>query len=130
MTEPHVLWVFLLAHTGLFVVSSLMAALTYCAYRHSDGQRSYVTATVGFGLVVLGGLVDPLFQLGTGILSAPTGTELLVLGSVETALIAIGLGILFYAVTQHDTGSSSVEADDPVWIDDEPTGFDDQQYGD
>lgn len=107
MDRPPELWAFVLANTGLFLVSSMLTVLTYVAYRQSDGRTSFLTAAIGFGLVVLGGLVEPLYQLvvrGDNIID---GTELLWLQAGEGLFIAGGLGLLFYAITCHRTGSSS-----------------------
>lgn len=111
MAKPPELWAFLLTNAGLFLVSSLLAVLCYFAYRHNRGQRSYAVATIGFGFVVLGGLVEPVYQVSVGVEFTLTGTEFMLLEAVETVLIAVGLGLLFYAITQHGPGgSASMEA--------------------
>ena len=99
------LWVFILANVGLFLISSVLTALSYVAYRRSGGQSSYWFATIGFGFVVLGGLVEPLYQIGVRGDYHINGTELLFLQTGESVLIALGLGILFYAITRHSSGS-------------------------
>ena len=104
MAEPE-LWAFILANVSLFAVASVLAGLSYLAYRRGDGRSSYMHACIGFGLVVLGGLVEPLYQLvvlgGYNI----TEKELLLLQTGEGLLIASGLGTLFYAITSHSRGS-------------------------
>ena len=102
MAEPE-LWAFVLANIGLFIVSSVLTALSYLAYRWNNGQSSYKLASIGFGLVVLGGLIEPLYQLIVRGDYNITGSELLLLQTTEGLLIASGLGILFYAITRHTT---------------------------
>lgn len=111
MAENPELWAFVLANIGLFVISSVLAGVSYVAYRQSGDQASYRLATIGFGFVSLGGLVEPVYQLivRDGPSVTVTGTELLWLQAGEGILIAGGLGLLFYAITHHDSGSSSAE---------------------
>ena len=97
-------WVYVLANTGLFVVSSVLAGLSFLAYHQSDGERSYRSATVGFGFVVLGGLVEPIYLFVVQKNETITETEMLLLQAGEGTLIALGLGFLFYGITRHDGG--------------------------
>lgn len=113
MAESPELWAFLFANTILFVFSSLLALLSYLAYRRHSAETSFRTAGIGFALVLLGGLVEPVYQVGIqGIQDgyALNGTELLLLQSVEGVLIAAGLGLLFYAITCHDPSSGDEAA--------------------
>lgn len=96
-------WVYVLANTGLFVVGSVLAGLSFLAYRRSDGERSYRLATVGFGFVVLGGLVEPFYLFIIQKNETITETEMLLLQAGEGTLLTFGLGALFYGITQHDT---------------------------
>lgn len=110
MAKPE-LWAFVLANIGLFVVSSVLTTLSYLAYRRSNKQASYKFASIGFGLVVLGGLVEPLYQLVVRGDYNLTGGELLLLQTGEGLLIASGLGILFYAITRHTTTPSEPDGE-------------------
>ena len=105
MAKPE-LWTFVLANIGLFIASSVLTALSYLAYRRNNEQSSYKLASMGFGLVVLGGLVEPLYQLVVRGDYTLTGSELLLLQTGEGLLIASGLGILFYSITRHTTAPS------------------------
>ena len=109
MTNPPELWAFVLANFALFLVSSVLAVLSYVAYRQGNGQTSFLFATLGFGFVVFGGLVEPVYQLVVRGNSTLSGTELLWLQAGEGVLIATGLGSLFYAITNHSSESSSAE---------------------
>lgn len=104
MARPE-LWAFVLANVGLFLVSSVLTGLSYLAYRRNDGGPAFKFASIGFGLVVLGGLVEPLYQLVVRGDYNVTGSELLLLQTGEGVLIAGGLGVLFYAITRHTTGA-------------------------
>ena len=101
MDESPELVAFVLANVGLFVVASAFVVLSYLAARRRR-RRSYRIATVGFGFVVLGGLVEPVYQLSVRGDYVLTRDELLLLQSGETFTLAIGLGVLFYAITRHD----------------------------
>lgn len=101
MANPE-LWAFIVVNTGLFAVSTLLTALSYLAYRRND-QPSYGFATIGFGLIIFGGLVEPLYQVVVRGDYNLDMSEMLLLQASEGALIAIGLGTLFYAVTRHKT---------------------------
>jgi hypothetical protein len=105
MANPPELWAFVLSNIGLFVVSITLTALSYHTYRQRGRQTSYQIATVGFGFVVLGGLVEPIYQLVLRGDYHITGAELLFLQAGETLLIAVGLGALFYAITHHKSRS-------------------------
>lgn len=130
MVEPPELWAFVLANTGVFIFSSMLAALSYLAYRQSSGQLSYRFATLGFGLVVLGGLVEPAYLFGVSADYRLNATELLVLQAGEAILLASGLGILFYAITRHGAGSSSTVDDHPAETDEEISWRHDQWVDD
>ena len=125
--KPPELWAFVLANIGLFVISSLLMGLSYLAYRQYDGESAYLLATVGFGSVVLGGLVEPVYQLGVRGDAVLNRTELLYLQSGETFFIAIGLGLLFYAIVRRDAGASGSDGPESS---DEDGYLLDRTYGD
>lgn len=110
MGNPPELWAFILANTGVFLISGLLVGLSYVAYRRSDGQPSYLLTAVGFGFVMLGGLVEPLYQLVIRGDNVINHTELLWLQSGEGVFIASGLGILYYAIARHPPASTSTDA--------------------
>ncbi|WP_313690971.1 DUF7521 family protein [Halorarum halobium] len=107
MVRSPELWAFILANVGLFLVGSTLALLSYLAYRRNRGRRSYRLSTIGFGFVVFGGLVEPVYQLSARGDYVLTRDELLLLQSGETLLMAVGLGILFYSITTHGTDADS-----------------------
>lgn len=109
MAKPPELWGFVLANIGLFVAGSVLTVLSYVAYHQSDGRTSYLFATSGFGAVVLGGLVEPVYELVVRGDPNLNSTELLWLQTGEGILIAGGLGLLFYAIVRHDSRASRTE---------------------
>ena len=126
MDKSPELWACILANTVLFLIASVLTALSYLAYRRSDGQSSYRFATIGFGFVVLGGLVEPVYLFGVRGDYNLQETELLALQAGEGVLIALGLGLLFYAITRHNpTLSPTNNSTDELVYD-----LDDLEYGD
>lgn len=109
MDNPPKFRAFVLANV-LFIVSGGLTILSYVAYRQSNGRDAYFTATYGFETVVLGGLVEPVYQLLDGGDYYVTGSELLWLQAGEGILIPSGLGLLFYAITHHGSGEATREA--------------------
>lgn len=99
-------WAFILANTGAVTAGGLLAALSYLAYRQDPEKTSYRLATIGFGLVVLGSLVDPAYLLGWSVDFRLNSHELLVLTAIEDFLIAVGLAVIFLAITKHDPTAS------------------------
>lgn len=130
MANPPELWTFVLANTGLFVISSILTLLSYLAYRQSNKQSSYLRATIGFGFIVLGGLIEPAYQLGVRGDYNLDGTELLMLQTGESVLIAFGLGLLFYAIMDANSGSASTTDSCSALTDERSYTFDYQKLDD
>lgn len=124
MVNSSALWAFIFANVGLVVIGCLLAVLSLLAHRRSNGQRSYAIATLGFGCVVVAGFAEPVYMLQFEPDFLLTSAEFLSLQIVEDVLIGLGLGLLFYAITQHDSGSArdapSTDAEDG-WIVDHPS---------
>lgn len=129
MAKPPELVAFLLANTGLFLISSVLTGLAYLAYRRNDGSTSFRWATLGFGCVVLGGLVEPVYLFVTPGDTYLHSSELLALQAGEGILIAIGLGLLFYAILNHDGESASPSAG-PLTADEIASETDDWGFND
>lgn len=119
MVEHPELWVYLVVNAVLFLFGSTLAGLSYVAYRQSDGQSSYLFASLGFGFLVLGGLVEPLYRFLVVDIYALNAEEVLLFQIGEGALIAFGLGSVFYAIVQYNSGASSIDADHPTSIDED-----------
>lgn len=117
MGESLEMWAFILANMSSFMGGGLLTVLSYLAYRQSSGQPSYRFASIGFGLVALSCLFDPAYLSGVAVDLRPSGTEFLILTASEDLVLAIGLGVVFYAITQHDSGASSMADDHPASID-------------
>lgn len=102
MAEPPEFWTFLLTNLVIFCFGAVLTGLSFYAYLASDGRRSFRTSTVGFGSITLGGLVDPVYQLGVKGGYDMANRELLALQTVEGLFVGLGLGLLFLAIYRHD----------------------------
>lgn len=111
------LWAYLLTNAGTIVAGGLLTGLSFLAYRRNSDQPSYRFATIGFGLILLGTLVDPLYLFRALVDHRLTITEILLLQISEDLLFAAGLGTLFYAIVRHDSSRSS-RTDNSVSYDD------------
>lgn len=109
MARPPELWVFILANMLLFIMSSILMTLSFLAYYQNPRSASYRYSTIGFGLIVLGGLIDPVYRLFFRSDYHLNATERLLLQSGEGLLLAGGLGLLFYAITRHESNSSPTD---------------------
>lgn len=105
MAEPPELWTFLLANLFVFGFGATLTTLSYYAYRTYDRRPSFRLSTIGFGVLTLGGVVEPLYQLGYRGDYQISGRELLALQTMEGAFVALGLGLLFYSIYIHNSES-------------------------
>lgn len=105
MAEPPELWTFLLANLFVFGFGATLTTLSYYAYRVNDRLPSFRLSTIGFGVLTIGGVVEPIYQLGIRGDYSVSGRELLALQSIEGVFVAVGLGLLFYSIYIHDSGS-------------------------
>lgn len=101
MAGPPELWTFLLANLFIFGFGATLTTLSYYAYRVNGREPSFRTSTLGFGVLTVGGIVEPVYQLGLRGDYLITGRELLVLQTVEGVFLAVGLGLLFYSIYIH-----------------------------
>lgn len=101
MAEPPELWTFLLANLFVFGFGATLTTLSYYAYRVNDRKPSFRLSTIGFGVLTLGGVVEPIYQLGLKGDYLISGQELLALQSIEGVFVALGLGLLFYSIYVH-----------------------------
>lgn len=104
MADPPELWTFALANLFVFAFGAVLTALSYYAYRANDRRPSFRTSTVGFGVLTLGGVVEPLYQLGLKGDYHLSGREMLALQTIEGVFVALGLGLLFYSIYVHGSG--------------------------
>lgn len=99
MAEPFEFWMFAIANLFVFAFGSVLTVLSFVAYRSRTADRSFRDATLGFGAITVGGLVDPIYQIGIRGDYHLTAREMLAMQAIEGGLIAVGLGLLFYAVS-------------------------------
>ena len=100
----------------VFLFGCAMTGLSLAACRTTDGNRSYRWSTVGFALITVGCVVEPVFQYGIRRDWEITGAELLYLQAMEGAFFALGLGILFVSIYRYgrgeaDTGTERMSAE-------------------
>lgn len=106
-------WLYVLTNTGAVVAGGLLTVLSFLAYRRNSDQPSYRFATIGFGLIVFGTLVDPIYLLRATVDYRLTSAEVLLLQATEDILFTAGLSVLFYAIIKH-ASSGSPTTDDPA----------------
>lgn len=94
----------------LFLFGVGITALSFLAYRSSGGVRSFGFSTVGFGLVTLGGVTEPVYQLVVRGDYAISGAELLQLQTLEGVLMAAGFACLFASIYGYAPGSTRADA--------------------
>lgn len=104
MAEPPEFWTFTVANILMFGFGATLTTLSYYAYRSTGRKPSYFRSTLGFALITLGGLAEPIYQLGLKGDYHLGGRELLALQTAEALLTAVGLGLLFYAIYIHNSG--------------------------
>lgn len=120
MAEPPEFWTFVLTNFMMFGFGIVLTALSYLAYRANETRRSLRNATIGFGLLTVGGLVAPAYQLGVRGTYELGGRELLVVQSVEGLFLASGLGMLFYSIYRHSGRSRTTSVDGLEYSNDPP----------
>lgn len=112
MAEAPEFWTYVITNFMMFGFGIVLTGLSYFAYRSSQYRPSLRTAAVGFGLITIGGLVAPAYQLGFRGAYALSGRELLAVQSVEGLFLAAGLGTLFYSVYHHGNSSKQWRVND------------------
>ena len=126
MARSPELWAFIISNSLLFISGAILLALSSLAYYQNPRYTSYRYSTIGFGFIVLGGILNPVYRLLIrSDYHLNTGQRLL-LQSGGNMLVAIGLGLLFYAITHHDVKSSSTGGSKP--LETHLSEFDEQQY--
>lgn len=105
MADPPELWTFVAANLIVFGFGSLLTALSFIAYYSRSTSRTFRDATIGFGLITFGGVVEPVYQLGLKGDYHLAGRELLALQTAEGILMALGLGMLFYSIKGYNSAS-------------------------
>lgn len=101
MAEPPELWMFIASNIVVLGLGGALTVLSYGAYRRNNRKRSFRDATLGFGLITLGSVVEAVYELGIRGSYELGGRELLALHTVEGVFIALGLAAVFYSVHQY-----------------------------
>lgn len=103
MANPPEFWTFAVANLLTFGLGTILTGVSFYAYT-TKGRRSLRDATIGFGTLTLGMIVEPLYQFGVRGDYALDGRELLALQTLEGMLLSIGLGLLFYSIYRRNRG--------------------------
>lgn len=104
MAEPLEFWTYVVTNFMMFGFGLLLTGLSYFAYRSDKTRLALRNATIGFGLLTVGGLIAPLYQIGYKTQYQLDGRELLAVQSVEGLFLAAGLGMLFYSIYRYSNG--------------------------
>lgn len=107
MAKSLELWVFIMSNALLFISGSILLVLSILAYYQNTRVTSYRLSSIGFGFIVLGGIVSPVYRLLIRSDYHLNAHQRLLLQSGESILLAVGLGLLFYAIMRHDPRSST-----------------------
>lgn len=118
MAEPPEFWTYVLTNFMMFGFGIVLTGLSLFAYRANRARSSLRTSTIGFGLLTIGGLVAPAYQLGLKDGYNLGGRELLAVQSIEGLFLAAGLGMLFYSVYRNRDGSGHRHVDSIESVDD------------
>lgn len=101
MSNPPEFWAFAIANIVSAGFGIILTVLSFIAYRQTGRVDSFRNATIGFGLITIGLLVEPSYQIGWKADYNLLGTELLALQTVEAVIFGLGLGMLFYSIYTH-----------------------------
>ncbi|MFB6192073.1 MAG: hypothetical protein ABEI11_01990 [Haloarculaceae archaeon] len=97
MSSPPEFWAYLLSNGLVLLLGGVLVSLSAAAYRRT-ARRPFAYASVGFGLLTAGSLVEAVYELGIRGSFALAERELLALHAVEGLIVAAGLAILFYSL--------------------------------
>lgn len=111
MAEPLEFWTYVLTNFMMFGFGLMLTGLSYFAYRTDKTRFALRNATIGFGLLTIGGLVAPLYQIGYKTQYQLDGRELLAIQSVEGLFLAAGLGMLFYSIYRYSNSGEYQHVD-------------------
>jgi hypothetical protein len=105
MNELLSLWLFVIVNMLVFLFGCLITGLSYLAYHSSERNPSFKTTTLGFGLITIGCIVEPVYQFGIKRDFNVSSLELLQLQALEGTFIALGLILLFSSIYRYSTAS-------------------------
>ncbi|SIR67831.1 hypothetical protein SAMN05421858_3297 [Haladaptatus litoreus] len=128
MARSPELWAFIVSNGLLFISGAILLVLTSLAYYQNPRYTSYRDAMIGFGFIVLGGTLSPVYRLLIRSEYHLNSSQRLLLQSGANILVAIGLGLIFYAIIHHDIKSPSSDGSEP--LETHLYEFDEQQYDD
>ncbi|WP_160134794.1 DUF7521 family protein [Halococcus salsus] len=100
LRQPTEFWTTLSASVLVFLAGSVLATISYLAYRR-ERDRSFQFAALGFGLVTAGNLVIVVYQVGVKGSFLLGGLELLRIQTLSGVLVVVGLLSLLYSLYRY-----------------------------
>ncbi|MFB6178828.1 MAG: hypothetical protein ABEI77_03775 [Halorientalis sp.] len=91
-------WLYVGTNLLVLLVGGALTYLSYVAYQRTTDE-SLGLATVGFGVVTLGALLEMAYDFLVTRGRELTTSDLFVLRTVESLVIGLGLLVLFYALS-------------------------------
>lgn len=104
MAESLEFWAFVISNLIVLGFGSVLALLSYRTYWNSHRNKSFRDATVGFILITLSGLLEPVYSVAIQGSYELTPREMLIMQAVEGVVMGAGLAVLFYSITRYRSG--------------------------
>lgn len=114
MARSPELWAFIVSNALLFISGSVLVTLSFLTYYQNPWVTSYRYSTIGFGFIVLGGVINPVYRLIIRTDYHLNAAQRLLLQAGESVLLAVGLGLVFFAITRHDSDSATANESESI----------------
>lgn len=105
ITDVLGVWAIVAVNFPGFFLGVIITGLSYHAYQAGDNDSSLRNATVGFGFITLGIVIEPLYQLGIEGTHVFASEQNITLQLVEAAVFSTGLLILFFSIYRYNSHS-------------------------
>lgn len=97
MVTPPEYWVFALSNVMTLLLGTVLAVISYRAYRR-ERESSLLVVAAGFALLTLGTVVEALYEAGFNGGVPLFGKQLFLLRAIEGLLLAAGLVLFIYSL--------------------------------
>lgn len=98
-------WVLVAVNFFEFFLGLVMMGVSFLAYWRNGRKPALRNATAGFGLLTLGTVVEPVYQLGFVGTTVLASDRNVVLQIAEGALISLGFLVLFFSIYRYRSRS-------------------------
>lgn len=105
MIGPVSVFLLLLVNGVVFLFGCLITGFSYLAYRNAASPSAFRWSTLGFGMITVGCVIEPVYQFGIRRDFDISTVELLRLQALEGVFLALGLVLLFASVYSYGTRS-------------------------